>query len=108
MKLKAYALMLARPGPKASISEAELKEVRRILGNDVCPLMASKGAAVIAFISTDAANITIERVKAAVGGQTQISVLELGLDQAQWGLPHHNNWLAHLRWLIQTADEKSS
>ena len=103
MKPTAYALMLARPEAKNPLSESELKEVRRILGDDVCPLMASKDAAVIAFISSDAANITIERVKAAVGGQTLISVLELGLDQAQWGLPHHNKWLTHLKWLTQTA-----
>ena len=91
--------MLESIGAKNKLSEATLREVRRILGPDVCPFLASGNAVVIGFIAAETAMDTGKRIREVVGSHVRISVLELGQDQAQWGLPHHNDWIAKLRWM---------
>ena len=101
MPYKAYLLLLERPDKKNKLKPAELTEVKRILGDQTCPLFAGETAFGIGFISTVAAMTMLEKVRPAVGEQTRISVFELGRDQAQFGLPHHHNWLAMLNWMSQ-------
>jgi hypothetical protein len=103
MKHTAYLLLLDASTDRKKLSESTLREVKRILGPDVCPLLASGNAVAIGFIATEAAQKTGERVRQIVGPRVRISVLELGLDQAQWGLQHHNEWLEKLRWMTATT-----
>lgn len=98
MKPKPYVLMLAKSDPRANISASQLKEVKRILGDDAWPLMASKGAAAMLFIGSDMAKSVADKVKSVVGDQTQILVMELGRDKALWGFPEHLKYLDRLEW----------
>ena len=107
MKPKAYLLLLSTIGAKTKITPDMLKEVRRILGPQTCPIMAWEMGATIGFISTDTARQTTDKIRDALGGRMQIMVAELGSDQSQWGLPHHHEWLARLEWMTGKASEKS-
>ncbi len=90
MKPKAYMLLLSTTGTKTKITPDMLKEVRRILGLQTCPMMAWEMGAIIGFISTYTARQTTDKIKDALGERMQILVAELGSDQSQWGLPHHH------------------
>ena len=99
MKPKPYMLLLSTMASKAKLTADVLKEVQRLLGPQTSPMMAWEKGAAIGFMSADTASRTIDRIKSALAEETQILVVELGADQAQWGLPHHHQWLAQLRWM---------
>ncbi len=107
MKPRAYMLLLSTTGTKTKVTPDMLKEVRRILGLQTSPMMAWEMGAAIGFVSTDTARQTTDKIRDALGGLMQILVVEVGSDQSQWGLPHHHEWLARLKWMIEKTSEKS-
>lgn len=101
MPYRGYMLVLQRDGVKATFSRAELQEVQRILGEHTCPFFAVGSIMGIGFATTDSAAQTLERLQNALGKETRITILELGADAAQYGLPHQNAWFEKLLWLMK-------
>ena len=106
MTQKAYLLIVQQLDESEPLPAMDLRAIHRLLGESSSPFLGSDRIFGMVFLSADNAEATAERVRAAIGDQKRISVLELGPDHAQWGLPVQNDWSTRLRLLQNRASGK--
>ncbi len=97
MNAKAYVLFISAPPEHPKFTAAAQKEIVRVVGGEISPLMATERAFAVAYVSTSDAKSMIQRVREVVGSRLQILIAELGTDHYQLGYPEHHRWLEKLR-----------
>lgn len=99
MVQKVYLLIVQPPEQAEPLPATDLRAIHLLLGESAHPFLGGGRIFGMVFLSADSARETVDRVKAAIGEQNRISVLELGPDHAQWGLSIQNDWSTRLRLL---------
>jgi hypothetical protein len=99
MKPSGYILLI-NSADRVPLSPHHLQEIKHVLGPQTTPLMAWGTGAAIGFSESESAKAVMERIKMILGDKYQILILQLGMDHSQWGSRAHQEFLAHLRWLL--------
>ena len=107
MVQKAYLLIVQQLDQSGEIPAMDLRAIHLLLGEAAHPFLGSDRIFGMVFLSADSAEVSMERVRAAIGDQKRISVLEIGPDHAAWGFPVQNEWSTRLRMLQKRAAGKS-
>ncbi len=99
MTHKTYLLIVQQLDQSGALPTTDIRAIRLLLGEQAHPFLGSDRIFGMVFLSTDSAEASVARIRAAIGDRKRISVLELGPDHAQRGFPVQNDWSTRLRML---------